>query len=389
MRITFVQTGDFAEAFHKFAAGEAEAYRDQKASVDFVAGLARNHVVSILCAGKQTYQETLAPNLTAIGCARSDIASGPASTVLKDLAPDRLILRSPFLPIAQEAKTLGIATLPSFADLFQKSGPRGWIRHKRLARALSGSNVPCVANHSLNASLSTADILGMPVNKVVPWDWGRLVVDPIAKPGPTSPSAPSLFYAGVLSVEKGVGDCIAALRKLHNRGIRAQISFAGKGDIDRWQAEVAAANLDDAVRFLGLLPNTEVREHMASHDFVVVPSRPSYPEGLPNTIYEALASRSPLILSDHPAFSGRIMPGHGAVIFRAGDPADLADKVATISHSADMYAALSQAAPATLEALYIGLEWTELVKLFINDPTDSAGWVGKNSMSAITSPTLG
>ena len=39
---------------------------------------------------------------------------------------------------------------------------------------------------------------------------------------------------------------------------------------------------------------------MSAHDIVIVPSRHDYPEGLPMTIYEALAMRTPLVVSDHP-----------------------------------------------------------------------------------------
>jgi glycosyltransferase involved in cell wall biosynthesis len=380
MRIVFVQTGDFAEAFHRFAAGEPEAYRDQKTSVDFVASLAATHEVTTVCTGDTHSRETLAHNLNTITIPRAEISSGATAAMMRDLAPDRLILRSPFLPIARLAKAQGWPTLPSFADLFQRGGPRSWLRHHRMRSALSGPRIPCVANHSLNASRSVVDVLGLPQTKVVPWDWSKLTPNLNAKTAPADPTAPRLFYAGVLSVEKGVGDCLHALRLLHDRGLKATLSLAGKGDLQKWRDEAQTLGLSDAVTFLGLIANTDVRTRMAEHDMIVVPSRSSYPEGLPNTIYEALASRSALILSDHPAFAGRIAQGVGAAVFRGGDPVSLADEVCALINSPGRYAALSKAAPDTLNALYIGVEWSELIRLFLDDPTDQTGWVAIHAL---------
>jgi len=44
---------------------------------------------------------------------------------------------------------------------------------------------------------------------------------------------------------------------------------------------------------------------MRSADAIVIPSRHEYPEGLPLTIYEALAARTPIVASDHQCFSAR------------------------------------------------------------------------------------
>ena len=52
MNILFVQTGDYAEAWHSLARGEPETYRDQQASVAYVAGLAPAHQVTTLCLGQ-------------------------------------------------------------------------------------------------------------------------------------------------------------------------------------------------------------------------------------------------------------------------------------------------------------------------------------------------
>lgn len=78
------------------------------------------------------------------------------------------------------------------------------------------------------------------------------------------------------------------------------------------------------------------------------------PEGFPNTILEGLSSRSPLNISDHPAFR---------------DPS--------------LYADLSERSEGALDGAYFGMGWTELVGTFVDDPADRTGWVARNSLAAL------
>jgi hypothetical protein len=119
---------------------------------------------------------------------------------------------------------------------------------------------------------------------------------------------------------------------------------------------------------------------MRASDIVVVASRHDYPEGLPNTLCEGLASRTPVVISDHPAFASRLADGRDCLIFAAGDAASLADRISELAGDPALYAALSLNAPKAYASLYFGLEWTQLVRTFIADPTNATGWVERNSL---------
>jgi glycosyltransferase involved in cell wall biosynthesis len=382
MRILFIQYGDYAEAYDRLSRGEPETYRDQYRSVAHVAALAgaRSEVTTIaLC--ETAYARELAPGLQAIGMRRSALDSGEAERLLTRLAPDRLVCRTPHPGVLAAARRLRIPTLPCFADLFG-TGLGGLLYRARLRRALAGENVPCVGNHSLNASRSVVVAGLAPASRVVPWDWSRLQPDPVAKTGVADRRAPRLFFAGKMAAEKGLGDAIAALAPLHERGLVARLTVAGAGDPAPWQEQAARLGMGDHVSFLGRIANTEVRRQMALHDAVLVPSRHAYPEGLPNTIYEALASRSALILSDHPAFLSRL-PDTACLMVPEADPAALAAAVGRLADEPELYARLSSAAPAALNGLYVGLEWPRLVDAFLADPQNRSGWVAGNSLEAL------
>ena len=95
------------------------------------------------------------------------------------------------------------------------------------------------------------DALGLPHTKVVPWDWTRVPIVKEAKVGAANTSRPTACFAGMLTEDKGVGDCIDALLVLHAEGIKLSMSFAGLGELAKWQARAESLGLVEQVRFLG------------------------------------------------------------------------------------------------------------------------------------------
>ncbi|MGG7566218.1 glycosyltransferase family 4 protein [Rhodovulum sp. DZ06] len=383
----FFQTGDFAEAWRRRLAGGAETYGGQDFSLGVVERLAQARPVTILSWSPRAHDEVIAPNLRSIGISGKD-ANDPAAVarILDAVAPALLIARSPIPGPLRWAAARGVPVLPIFADIFQPGGSlkRRW-QNRRLARLLSGPNVPCVCNHSLNATRSIAAALGLPKTRLVPWDWPPLDANPDPKPAPdTDPARPfTLFFAGAIIAGKGVADCIAAAAAAKAAGRDLRFSFAGSGEIEAMEAEAARLGVADRVAFLGPVANTEVRGRMAEHDAVVVPSRHTYQEGLPKTLLEGLASRSPVIYSDHPSYASRLRDGEGGLQFTAADPAALAAACERLRADPGLYARLSAAAPETLAGLYIGIPWNEAIESFIADPADSAGWAARRSLAAL------
>ena len=311
--------------------------------------------------------------------------AGRMAEALDDAAPDLLILRTPNPAALAWARRRRRRALPIFADFFANDGAKALWRNLRLRALLASPLFPCVANHSLNAARSVARVLRYPRRRIVPWDWSRLEVAPETPRPAGDPRAPALFYAGALKEAKGVGDLLEAVRLLRAQGLAPRLTVAGGGDgLEAWRARAAALGLDDgAVVFAGRLPHAEVRARMAASDMVVVPSRRDYAEGLPNTIYEALAARAALVLSDHPAFVGRLEDGASALFHRAGDAAHLAGRIATLASDPALAARLRAAAPSAHDRLYVGMAWSGLVSAFLDDPRDEGGWVARNALAAL------
>jgi glycosyltransferase involved in cell wall biosynthesis len=384
LNITFFQYGDFGEAFRRLRGGGAETYRDQKSSVDFVASLRARYAVTTAAICDRDHKEILEHNLGSVGIAKNSAYRAEAvNRLLNDLAPALIVCRTPNRHVVRWARKHAVPTLPTFADFFSNRGPRDFLRNMTLRAQLDPRIFPCVANHNLNASISVSKALFYPKSRIIPWDWSRLAIAEAAKTAPADMKRPSAFFAGALTVEKGVGDCLEAIALLRQRGVAVSFVFAGPGNVDAWCSRAKQLGIADRVQFVGMISNAEVRRRMVESDIVIVPSRHDYDEGLPNTIYEALASRTPLLISDHPAFARRLHDGDNCLIFRAADAASMASRISRVLMDEALFARLSARSAAAHEALYFGMDWKELVTTFLDDPHNKAGWVQANSLTAL------
>ncbi len=383
MKILFVQYGDYAEAYRRLKSGAPETYRDQKKSVDHVEELAQHHDVALLVIRDTPYDETLRKGLRSFAVPYAKLDRSSVKSILDLEKPDVAILITPHLRFLAELRARNIPTLPCLADIFTPTGLKSRLHNLALRWVLRSRVFPCVANHNLNASRSVEKDLGYPPNRIVPWDWSAVQPEPTGKPGLLNSDEPTAFFAGALLVDKGVQDCLEAVALVNAQGLNLSMSFAGPGDVSHWMAEAARLGVTAKVRFLGTVPNSEVRKLMRAHDMVIVPSRPGYAEGLPNTIYEALASRSPLIVSDHPAFRGRLKVGSQCLEFEAALPSALAKSMTRLCRDRALYASLSDNAVAALRQIHVGIERHMLIDQFLEDPRNTTGWVAKYALSAV------
>jgi glycosyltransferase involved in cell wall biosynthesis len=106
---------------------------------------------------------------------------------------------------------------------------------------------------------------------------------------------PRLLHIGRLSSEKGVADLLEAVRILKNKhGPWCQLTVAGSGpEENRLKEYVKALGIDENVRFVGYVKEDAelVRLYQNSDVFIL----PSYTEGVPKVILEAMANGLPVV----------------------------------------------------------------------------------------------
>jgi glycosyltransferase involved in cell wall biosynthesis len=373
LRLTIVQyAGDYKEAFERFAQGGKETYHAQRYSVNVVGSLAQQlEQVAVVCALSETkYDVVLDNGVRAVGAGLS--AGFRPSELLPQVEktkPTLLSVTTPIVPILKWANNNQIPTIVPLADSFRKQGFRAAFRHRQLAYHLNRPNIQWVGNHGINACLSLVDI-GVSPDKIVPWDW-----PPSHQPSDYTPrllrkDLPSkLLYVGSVTEAKGVGDLLQAMSLLKKQGARIRLSVIGRDPDGTMIALAQSLELSKLVDFLGIVPNEEIPSAMRNSDAIVIPSRHEYPEGLPLTIYEALAARTPIIASDHPMFREALVNRESALIFRAGNPAELANAAWTLLQDPSLYQALSLRSEAAWNRLRLPVTMGELLEAWIsNDP---------------------
>jgi glycosyltransferase involved in cell wall biosynthesis len=135
-----------------------------------------------------------------------------------------------------------------------------------------------------------------------PADWGKLHVvrcgiDPSAMPQPAEPSGgPARFICvGRLSSEKGHRGLLEAFFRVRKAIPGAQLDLVGDGPL-RAELEALTGNLGiaEAVTFRGALSEAETLARIAAADVLVLPS---FMEGLPLVIMEAMALARPVVAS--------------------------------------------------------------------------------------------
>lgn len=369
-RIVFVQFGDFEEAYARLhSEGGREDYYAQRYTVEYVAQLAQRPQVettTVVTFSGDHERTELAPGLWTSGAWLYPEGEKPRYEALirkvEEARPTHLIVVAPIVPLIRWALARGIAVMPLFADSFRGAGWRTALRNMQLSYVLNDPRIEYVANHNLAAALDLARI-GVLESKVLPYDW-PVVTSPrvhAAKSAPPRDRAFRLVYVGTVDESKGVGDLLRALALLRDRGFSCHATIIGWCIDDAMPRLSRELGLSGQVSFLGKRPHEEVLFAMRSHDAVVVPSRHEYPEGLPMTLYEALCSRTPLVVSDHPMFALRIRDGENALVFRAADPAALAARIEQLAQSPALYRALSERAEQAADGYLCPLKWDRLI----------------------------
>ena len=115
-----------------------------------------------------------------------------------------------------------------------------------------------------------------------------------------------LIYVGKLSHAKGVPSLLDAVERLRGRDESFTLLLVGGGDDEEARAIKARARGLAAVRLMGHLPQPQLAELMRACHVLVLPS---FFEGLPMVILEALCCGCRVVVTDLPSMRGWPDPG--------------------------------------------------------------------------------
>ncbi|CAN5185182.1 glycosyltransferase [soil metagenome] len=163
-----------------------------------------------------------------------------------------------------------------------------------------------------------------------PQYWSKFVIvrcgiDLSALPASRAARQQQIICVGRLSPEKGQLGLLESFAKIRVSEPNAELVLVGDGP-DRVEIErrSAALDLENAVTFAGRLDEAATLDRIAQADLLVLPS---FMEGLPVVLIEAMALGVPVIASHVAGIPELIEDGDEGLLFRPGDWDDLAAKV--------------------------------------------------------------
>ncbi|OMC49351.1 hypothetical protein A5745_06590 [Mycobacterium sp. IS-2888] len=170
------------------------------------------------------------------------------------------------------------------------------------------------------------------------------VVMPAIAPAPRPRGPVRVVSLGRLGPNKGSYDLVRAIGMLPN-DIRAnlRVTLAGDGEVDQVREFVRTSALDDTVDVVGWVDSVE-RDRLLAESAIFV--LPSYSEGLPMAVLEAMANGVVPVTTAVGAIPEVIVDGQNGVLVSPGDPRQLAEALQSLIVDAALRDRLAAAAHA-------------------------------------------
>lgn len=132
-------------------------------------------------------------------------------------------------------------------------------------------------------------------------------------------------YIGTLSKSKGVPSFLEAIPLILGKRRDIQFLLGGAGEMeDKLTDYIKESNLNGSVSFVGWIPHDELPKYLNRLKLLVLPS---YTEGLPNIILEAMACGTPVLATAVGAIPDVIKDGETGFIMGNNSPECIAKNV--------------------------------------------------------------
>lgn len=170
-----------------------------------------------------------------------------------------------------------------------------------------------------------------------------------------------ILFLGVLVPRKGVIDLLEALSLLKNKGKlkNIQLIIAGNGEQEyELNNKSQKLGLKETVKFVGWV-NKSGREKLLLNSQLLV--LPSYHEGLPMSILEAISYGMPVITTDVGDVNSAVINNKNGFLIRPGDVVSLEKHIYEISNNKDEYNKMSNYSRKLAEEKFSSKKFFELI----------------------------
>lgn len=214
---------------------------------------------------------------------------------------------------------------------------RWWVRHTLTA-----------ADAVICLSSSWADQM----RAIAPGARTMVIGNPVAVPAllpPMRTAMRNVLFLGRLREKKGVFDLLKAIPEILKHCPELRFTLAGDEGLDEVRRFAASLGVAQAISLPGWVEGAAKDALLAEADIFVLPS---YFEGLPVGILEAMATGAPIVATNVGGIPDLVEDQRHALLVPAGDPAALAAAIVRMSQDAMLRQHLRTSAFHRVEELY-------------------------------------
>jgi len=149
-----------------------------------------------------------------------------------------------------------------------------------------------------------------------------------------------ILYIGRLVPFKGQSVLIEAIAAMRSKGIDARLTLIGEGPSrDDLEGRAHELGLEDVVEFAGAVGQDEIRRHYARADAFCLPS---FAEGVPVVLMEAMAMRVPVVTTKIMGISELVDDGVDGLLVRPGRLDQLVEALTRLAGDPGLRAEIGQ-----------------------------------------------
>lgn len=206
-------------------------------------------------------------------------------------------------------------------------------RYDLAAKVASAAGIACIADFTRSQLMRLSDPADWPKMSIV-----RMSVDAERYPMPATPRDHDgplrVLNVGRLVPEKGGPVLIDALAQLRERGIDFQARMIGGGDLhDSLAEQIERLGLADRIELVGPVGQDEILAHYHWADVFCLPS---FQEGLPVVLMEALATGIPVVTTRIAGIGELVLDGVNGRLLSPGRADLVCDALAGLANDPEL-----------------------------------------------------
>jgi len=157
----------------------------------------------------------------------------------------------------------------------------------------------------------------------------------------------TLLFMGELCERKGVYDIINGMKQLETEKAQIEVLLCGQGEQNEIETYIKKLNLEGTIKLLGWVSGQKKEELLQKAYLFLLPS---FIEGLPISILEAMASATPIIATDVGGIPELIKDGYNGYLIPVKSPEQLAIRTDQLLNDENLWMKMAENALSTIKS---------------------------------------